>query len=207
MFSIDLHYFQSVYTTFSLFPDKEETITMKNQQQSHSRRSIRLQGFDYSAKGMYFITICTKGYRIPWFGFIDNGVMILNETGKNAHKCWVDIPKHFPNAVLHNFIVMPDHIHGIIELVNAPVGVQYFEPLRAKPENIEPLRAKPENFEPLRAKPENFEPQREQPRQNHYQKIIPRSIGSIVRGYKTGVTKWFRENATETSEIASIFLP
>jgi putative transposase len=155
---------------------------MKNQRQSHDRRSIRLQGFDYSAQGMYFITICTKGYRIPWFGFIDNGVMILNETGKVAHQCWGDIPKHFPNAVLHNFIVMPDHIHGIIELVNDPVGVQDF---RVAPVGVQNVGV------------QNIEPQlRDQPRQNHYQKIIPRSIGSIVRGYKTGVTKWFRENET-----------
>ncbi|MBC7884508.1 MAG: hypothetical protein H7X99_03490 [Saprospiraceae bacterium] len=122
--------------------------------QKHHRRSIRLKGYDYSQEGLYFITICceSREYR---FGKIENGDMILNDAGKNADECWLEIPKHFPNAILHEYIVMPNHVHGIIELS----GV------------------------------ENF-----QPRQNEFQKLIPRSIGSIVKGFKIGVTKWFRNN-------------
>jgi REP element-mobilizing transposase RayT len=79
------------------------------------------------------------------------------------------IPEHFPNVVLHEYIVMPNHVHGKIELrkkSGAAIGV----------ENLEPLHR-------------NFQHHR-----NEYQKIIPHSVGSIVRGFKIGVTKWFRNN-------------
>lgn len=44
--------------------------------------------------------------------------MKLNDAGKNANECWLGIPKHFPNTVLHEYVVMPNHVHGIIELIN-----------------------------------------------------------------------------------------
>jgi REP element-mobilizing transposase RayT len=75
--------------------------------------STRLKGFDYSAPGKYFITICTKN-KIPFFGKICNGEMILSESGIIAHNSWLAIPSHFPSALLDEFIIMPDHIHGII---------------------------------------------------------------------------------------------
>ena len=65
---------------------------------------------------MYFITICTHNKECL-FGKIINGELILNEAGKIADACWGDIPNHFPDAVLHEYVVMPNHIHGIIELV------------------------------------------------------------------------------------------
>ena len=137
----------------------------------HHRKSIRLQGYDYSKSGLYFITICVQN-RKCLFGNILRGnydEMVLNDAGKIADKCWLEIPKHFPNAVLHEHIIMPNHVHGIIELVkNHDVGVQ---------NNVGV-----QNFEPL------------QKRVNKFQKIIPYSIGSIVRGYKIGVTKWVRSN-------------
>ena len=146
----------------------------------HHRKSIRLQGYDYSQNGLYFITICTYN-RECLFGEIIDKKMILNDAGKIADECWLKIPEHFPNAVLHEHVVMPNLVHGIIELANvavAPVpdvGVQNFEPLP------------PPNFEPLPPTPLS-------PSQNQFQHIIPRSIGSIVRGYKIGVTKFFRNN-------------
>ncbi len=124
--------------------------------------------------------------------------MILNDAGKIADCCWLQIPEHFPDVILHEHIVMPNHIHGIIEL-NKPVvvGVQNFEPLQSLNdlsipvgvENFQPLPSINENFTPQQSKNEKFESRR-----NEYQKIIPRSIGSIVRGFKIGVTKWFRNN-------------
>jgi putative transposase len=89
----------------------------------------------------------------------------LNERGKIAQKYWEEIPKHYPNVDIDTFIVMPNHIHGIIIINNQNIKAQ--DIVRAQ--NIVPLR-------------------------NEYQKIISGSLGSIVRGYKIGVTKWSRQN-------------
>jgi hypothetical protein len=140
---------------------------MKYNPQIHHRKSIRLKGYDYSQAGLYFITICCQD-RECRFGKIENDKMILNNLGKIADECWLEIPKHFPNVILHEYIVMPNHVHGIIELVNDDnvVGVENFQPLQHHNES----------------------------QRNEFQKMIPRSIGSIVKGFKIGVTKWFRIN-------------
>ncbi|MDD5063013.1 MAG: transposase [Candidatus Marinimicrobia bacterium] len=77
--------------------------------------SIRLAKYDYAQMGLYFITIITHN-RGCIFGNIKNNIMILNDLGKIAEKCWRGIPFHFPNASLLEFIIMPNHIHGIIAL-------------------------------------------------------------------------------------------
>ena len=75
--------------------------------------SARLQNWDYGANGAYFITICTKN-REHYFGEISNGVMQLNELGLLAQKYWFEIPQHFPFVELGNFVIMPNHTHGIL---------------------------------------------------------------------------------------------
>ncbi|MEI7579341.1 MAG: transposase [bacterium] len=75
--------------------------------------SIRLKSWDYRSEGYYFITICTKG-RIHFFGEIEKAVMIKNNFGEIAEKYWKEIPKHFTDVTLDEYIIMPDHIHGII---------------------------------------------------------------------------------------------
>ena len=75
--------------------------------------SIRMRNWDYSWPGLYFITICTGG-REHYFGEISNRRMHLNQTGDLAQTIWMEIPIHFPFIVLDAFIVMPNHIHGII---------------------------------------------------------------------------------------------
>ncbi len=79
----------------------------------HHRRSIRLQGYDYSQSGAYFVTICTF-QRQHLFGEVNDGEMQLNVTGQIVSAIWQKIPKHFPNVELDEFILMPDHLHGII---------------------------------------------------------------------------------------------
>jgi putative transposase len=81
-------------------------------------RSSRYRGYDYSLPGRYFITICTKN-KIHYFGNIEKGNMILSETGLIARDSWMAIPSHFPNTLLDEFIIMPDHIHGIIIIKRA----------------------------------------------------------------------------------------
>lgn len=169
----------------------------------HHRRSIRLNGYDYSQAGLYFITICCEN-REHRFGKIENNEMILNDAGAIAEKCWLEIPNHFPNAILHEHIIMPNHIHGIIQLkTDDVVRVENLQPHHTEPQRNtpSPIPVGVENFQPLQQNTtplvrvqntgvQNFEPQR----RNEFQKIIPRSIGSIVRGYKIGVTKWYRNN-------------
>ena len=92
-------------------------VTMNTTNHSKKRRSIRLKGYDYSQSGFYFITICTHKKECL-FGNIFNNSVELNDLGKYAHKCWMNIPAHFPNAVVHEHVIMPNHIHGIIELLS-----------------------------------------------------------------------------------------
>lgn len=74
---------------------------------------MRLSTWDYSRAGYYFITICTKNKQ-PFFGRIKDGKMELNEIGSIAQQFWMDIPHHFDGVVLGEFVIMPNHIHGIV---------------------------------------------------------------------------------------------
>ncbi len=82
----------------------------------HTRRSIRLQNYDYNQPGAYFVTICTHE-RACRFGEIADGEMQLNEYGLTVVGCWEDLPNHYPHVELGAFVVMPNHVHGIIVLV------------------------------------------------------------------------------------------
>jgi putative transposase len=88
----------------------------------HHRRSIRLKGYDYSQAGLYFITICVQD-RKCLFGEIVDGEMILNDAGKMADNEWVKIPERFTNVQLHEYIVMPNHFHAVMEIVGATLVV------------------------------------------------------------------------------------
>ncbi|WP_396174147.1 transposase [Flavobacterium sp.] len=75
--------------------------------------SARLQNWDYSSNGAYFITICTQN-REHYFGEIKDAAMQLSTIGQLAEQYWKEIPNHFPFVELENFVVMPNHIHGIL---------------------------------------------------------------------------------------------
>jgi REP element-mobilizing transposase RayT len=79
------------------------------------RKSPRLQGYDYSQSGAYFITICTH-QRQNLFGEVIDGVMHCSQAGDIAMACWHIIPNHYPAVELDAFVVMPNHIHGILVL-------------------------------------------------------------------------------------------
>jgi REP element-mobilizing transposase RayT len=98
------------------------THVQTNPSKKHHRRSIRLKNFDYSQSGLYFITICAQN-RCCLFGEIVDGAMILNDAGQMIHYQWDILPNRFNRVELHEFIVMPNHFHGILELVsNHTVG-------------------------------------------------------------------------------------
>lgn len=79
----------------------------------HHRRFIRLQGYDYSQAGAYYVTIVVQG-RDCLFGEVVNGEMYINAYGEIVQKWWDEIPIHFPNVELGAFVIMPNHVHGII---------------------------------------------------------------------------------------------
>ena len=85
--------------------------------------SARLQTWDYSNNGAYFITICTQN-RHHFFGKIQNQEMQLSEIGKLAEQFWLEIPNHFPFVELGNFVVMPNHVHGIL-IMNHTVETRF----------------------------------------------------------------------------------
>lgn len=88
----------------------------------HHRRSIRLKGYDYSQAGLYFITLCCQ-HRACLFGQIHNGLMHLNDAGTMIRNEWIKLPERFTNITLHEYIVMPNHFHAIMEIVGATLVV------------------------------------------------------------------------------------
>ncbi len=102
----------------------------------HRRQSRRWGKYDYAANGMYFVTICTIN-REKIFGHIHDGMMILNTFGKCVEQCWRALPEHFPFIKIDAFVIMPNHVHGIIHLrTNIPipgcVGATHALPLRTR---------------------------------------------------------------------------
>ena len=83
----------------------------------HHRRSIRLKGYDYRQAGGYFVTMVTQG-RDALFGEVVNGEMILNDAGEMVVRWWLELPKKFPNVNVDIFVVMPNHFHGIIFIID-----------------------------------------------------------------------------------------
>lgn len=82
----------------------------------HHRRSIRLCGYDYSQAGLYFITLCCQD-RSHFFGVVKDGNMILNSFGKIIGEEWLNTPNIRDNVKLHEFVVLPNHFHGIVEIL------------------------------------------------------------------------------------------
>lgn len=87
-----------------------------------NRKLNRKRGYDYSQDGWYFFTTLIKD-RTNWFGEIMDGKVRLNKFGKIVKECWYDLPNHYINCVLDEFIVMPNHVHGIICIDNT-VGMK-----------------------------------------------------------------------------------
>lgn len=106
---------------------------MKYDPEIHHRRSIRLKEYDYSQDGYYFVTICVKNMECL-LGDVVGGKMVLSNIGEIVKEYWVEIPKHFNNVLLDVFVVMPNHVHGIVVIddygVVSNVGARYGMPLQ-----------------------------------------------------------------------------
>lgn len=86
----------------------------------HHRRSLRLRGYDYAAAGAYFMTICTQG-RACLFSEVVEGTMVLNPAGEMVEWWWRELPNKFPTVAIDSYVVMPDHFHGLLLFVGAPL--------------------------------------------------------------------------------------
>ena len=141
---------------------------MRYNRGKYRHHSIRLKTYDYSQQGAYFVTVCT-GNRLCLFGDIDDGKMRLSPIGDIVRKFWLESPKHFHNADLDQFIIMPNHIHGIIVLVGDGIEV--------KRRGVQ-LNA---------------------PTMNYYSQISPRrnTLSVIARTFKGALTKWCKNNCFE----------
>lgn len=128
--------------------------------------SARLQSWDYGRNASYFVTICTKD-REYYFGDIAYAKMQLTEIGEMATRYWQEIPKHFPFVILDAFVIMPNHVHGIIT-INKPDN----EMSTADVNNVETLHA------------------------TFLQDISPKpgTLSTIIRSYKSAVKKYATMN-------------
>ncbi len=134
----------------------------------HQRRSVRWVGHDYAQAGAYFVTICTHGH-VCLFGRVVDGAMELNAAGRAVQRCWCGIPAHFSQVELDAFVVMPNHVHGVLIIVGADHGecVGANDPGANDDSPLPPARLA---------------------------RGTSNTLGSIVRGFKIGVTRWMRRN-------------
>ena len=137
-------------------------------QNKYRIETTRLHDWDYGSNGYYFITICTKN-KLYYFGEIIDEKMNLSEIGKLAEKYWYEIPQHFPFVKLGAFIVMPNHVHGII-IIDKPDD----ERIDNIDNNVETQNS-PWRIASLQQPQNKFGPQSQ-------------NLASIIRGYKTTVT-------------------
>ena len=143
---------------------------------TYHRRSIRLNGYDYTQNGNYFLTICTRN-RECLFGDVRDGKMYLSNYGGLVNECWQEIPIHFPQIVLHEYVIMPNHVHGIIEINNPQsTGANMGVCTNAVGVGANVVGVGANNYSPLRT------PQSRPCGTS-------RTVGSVVRGFKIGVTK------------------
>lgn len=100
----------------------------------NTRKSIRWKGYDYTQEGAYYITVCAFESR-QFFGQVENGQMMLNEIGRIVQACWDAIPDHMAHVDIDEFVVMPNHMHGIVVIreraAGARAGARHDAPVHA----------------------------------------------------------------------------
>ena len=149
------------------------------------RKSLRLADYDYSSEGYYFITICCKD-RENYFGTISSGKMMLSEIGKKASDFWQEIPSHFYHVKLDAFIIMPNHIHGIIIIKYPGKGACHgMTPQQSPNEN-------PAGTCHGMCLRHGMTPNRN--KINQFSKPIGGSVSVIINQYKASLKRWCNKN-------------
>lgn len=144
----------------------------------YRNESPRLRNWDYGSDAAYFITICTKD-RIHFFGEIEYGKMQVIPAGAIAHVLWHEIKNHAKNVELGEFVVMPNHVHGILILQGNDKYLT--DDRRDVARNV-----------PTNVPTDNATPKTTQIKNDQMADISPSSntISSIIRSYKSAVTKY-----------------
>ncbi len=147
--------------------------------------SARLQNWDYGNDGAYFITICTQN-REHYFGEIGNGIMHLSNLGVIADIFWHEIKHHAQNVELDAFVVMPNHIHGILILNDNKNNIENHSTDNFVDGIVETRHA-------LSLQYHQQSPPSQQPEktigQQRFQNQGKNTVSSIIGGYKSAVTK------------------
>ena len=151
----------------------------------HHRRSVRLIDYDYSQEGLYFVTICVQKWQCIFGEIVDNE-MILNKYGQIAHYEWEKTPEIRSNIQLDVFVVMPNHIHGII-VINEDIRDTCENTRRGvlhTPTNNKGVCNTPSNNKGVCNTPSNNKGVCNTPLRSP-----SNTIGAIIRGYKSAVSK------------------
>jgi putative transposase len=164
---------------------------MKYDPEKHKRRSIRLKGYDYAQAGSYFITICTH-QRQCLFGQVVEGQMQLNAIGLAVQARWQTLPQNFPNLILDTWVIMPNHIHGILCLDPNPRRGDAFGTESMRSPQISPPNASPSGSGTSITPPPQISPPNASPVEAS--SIPPRgtqshSIAAIVQNFKSISTR------------------
>ncbi|HEX6981428.1 MAG TPA: hypothetical protein VF181_01600, partial [Balneolaceae bacterium] len=155
---------------------------MRENKRYRERKSIRLKGWDYRTPAWYFITICTKEKQ-HFFGEIRKGIIGLSETGIVAYQNWAAIPDHFDHIKLDVFIVMPNHVHGLIGIMERPV----------KPDNHVQSNNPEHSHNPVETR--NFASLQDTGiNKRQFGPLKSGSISTVIHTYKSSVTRWARKN-------------
>ena len=178
---------------------------------SQGRCSIRLKGYDYTQPGAYFVTICTHQRRCL-FGDVVGGEMRLNELGDFVWATWHDLPNHVPHVQLDAFVVMPNHVHGIIIIRDVGAGS---EPApTTKRHGLPEIVRQFKTFSARRINRRRGTPGQPVWQRNYYEHIIrhEESLNRIRDYILTNPLRWNldRENPNRTGEDSawdSLFQP
>jgi putative transposase len=137
--------------------------------------STRLLNRNYAANGWYFITICTKD-RFHYFGQIVSSQVNFSEIGEIAQKCWVEIPNHFEHTQIDTYVIMPNHVHGIV-IIDKPTDVETRNSLDVETRNFASLQPEDES--------------------NKFGALKSGSLQAMIHAYKSAITRWCRKNGFE----------
>jgi putative transposase len=163
----------------------------------HHRRSIRLKGYDYAQPGGYFVTIGTHN-QLPLFGEVTGHELVLNTYGEIVQQCWKNLTDHYQNIILDSFIVMPDHVHGII-MINEGVRAG-LKPAPIKKHPLSEIVRAFKTFSSRKINEKRASPGLPVWQRNYYERIIrnEKELDSIREYIIHNVLKWElkRDNRT-----------